>query len=402
MLIRGYRWLERNRWAGDAVLASCLLAVVMLLALFAGQRAEVLGAALVLPLYWRRTAPEAVLVVTALLCLLQAAAYPHPLLADLVIGFVLYAAAAYARNRWWGLAALALTFLGSVIAAVQWTVGSWSLHGSEMVFPALVGMAAGTVIFLLGLRRRDSRERYDAELRALRERNALLAAGRDRQAELAATRERTRIARELHDIVAHSLAVIVVQADGAAAASAHKPDLAPKALATIAETSREALAEMRSLVAVLRSGSTPATANPDGYRPPPGLADLDELVAQVRRAGVRVELHRAGPDPELPAQTGLTVYRVVQESLTNVMKHAGPAAHAVVLLTSTTGRLRVEITDDGRGAATSFGENSEAIGNGLAGMQERLALLGGTLAAGPRTGGGFRVVAEIPLGREPR
>lgn len=395
MLIRAYRWLEGNRWAGDAAVALTALAGLALVAVTIG-RVELAGAILILPLFWRRTAPEAVLVVTTLLCLGQAALYPRPLLADLVIPLVLYAAAAYARNRWWGLGALAVSCLGSVIASVQWSLSA-SLN--EMAFTALAGAAAATVIYLLGLRRRDNRERHAAELRSLRERNALLAASRDRQAELATAQERARIARELHDIVAHSLAVIVVQADGAVAASALKPELAPRALATIAETSREALAEMRSLVAVLRSGSAPAAA-PDGYRPPPGLADLDELVGQVRRAGVRVELRRSGPEPTLPAQTGLTVYRVVQESLTNVMKHAGPAATAVVLLTTTPDLLRVEITDDGRGAANSLGADSGATGNGLAGMRERLALVRGTLAAGPRTGGGFRVVAEIPLGRE--
>lgn len=222
---------------------------------------------------------------------------------------------------------------------------------------------------------------------------ALVRTARDRLAaaerEDQVRRERDRIARELHDVVAHSLAVIVSQAQGAAYVAGTRPDRAVAALDTIAETGRDALADMRGLVGVLRA--TPAgPAEP----PQPGLADLAELVAGVRCAGLPVELAATGSPGRLAAATQLAAYRLVQEGLTNTLKHAGPGATARVGLTWTEAELVVEVTDDGAGPVAGG-----AGGHGLAGMRERVALAGGTVRAGERAGGGFAVRAALPRDR---
>jgi signal transduction histidine kinase len=211
------------------------------------------------------------------------------------------------------------------------------------------------------------------------------------QAELAASDERARIAREMHDVVAHGLSVMIVQADGARYAVKTSPEAAADALENIAASGREALAEMRRMLGLLRSEDTET-----GTRPQPGLGDLDYLVEQSRASGMRLEATIGSPLPETTPGVGLTVYRVVQEALTNVRKHAGPEVCAQLTVRSHYDRIEVEVADDGRGAAAP----GDGTGHGLIGMRERVAVHGGRLHAGPRPGGGYGVRAVVPLDRQ--
>ena len=333
-MLRGInRWLEANRWAGDAAIASGLLLASLLAHSSSDRVGLVMSAALILPLYARRSAPRSVLVAVTLLCVLQLLVLPVPVFGDVAAPLAVHAVTAHVRDRRWGIGALAAGLVGALLGAVQWAGGR---VGQEQ-FVLLFGAAAASVAaaYLLGARQRDQRERVQEQFATLQERNRLLAVERDQRAEVVAAAERARIARELHDIVAHSLSVIVVQASGAAAAVTAAPnsaaELAPRVLDTIADTSRDALTEMRRMVAVLRSGSAgkgafDGTVTDLEYAPAPGIADLPALVAQVSSAAVPVTLAQPGHHSRLPPTIDLTVYRVVQESLTNVIKHTGPLA----------------------------------------------------------------------------
>ncbi|OLF06160.1 two-component sensor histidine kinase [Actinophytocola xinjiangensis] len=228
-----------------------------------------------------------------------------------------------------------------------------------------------------------SRRAYLGELRA---RARDLERERDQRAALAAAAERARLTRDLHDVVAHGLAVIVMQAQGGAAAFATRPSDTLTALETIVATGRASLADIRHVLSA--SGQVD-----DSARPTPGLAQLPSLVDQVRRAGTPVELRVDGSPPPLPAGVDVSSYRIVQEALTNTMKHAGAGARAQVLVSYRDDELRLEASDDGTG--TSSGATS--TGNGLRGMRERVSLLGGEVVAGPGPDGGYVVRARIPL-----
>lgn len=421
MLSAVNRWFEQNRWAGDAVVASALLIVLGLVAASRYHATELLATVvLVLPLYARRTYPLPVLLITAGLALLQLVASSRPVAGDLVIPVVVHAAAAYIPDRRWGYAALAAGIAGSGLAALRW-LAPYGLRDLPQLGGAfLAGVAVVVVAYLLGLRHREQRDRAAEQVAALTERNRLLTAERDSRVAMGAAAERARIARELHDIVAHALSVIVVQADGGAAAARARPEMGPEVLETIARTSRDALSQMRRMVSVLRAG--PGDDVP-GYVPAPGPADLDDLVAQLRSTGLPVAFETIGSPREMTEGAGLTVYRVVQESLTNVLKHAGPAASCRVVLHYGPAEVIVTVTDDGRGAAAgaAFGPPGDAedpgaadaiaspgtptagaiAGHGLEGMRERVGLQGGSLRAAPIVGGGFEVTATIPYGDAP-
>jgi signal transduction histidine kinase len=210
-----------------------------------------------------------------------------------------------------------------------------------------------------------------------RARLAALEVERDQQAEIGAARERARIARELHDVVAHSLAVMVAQADGGLYAAPRDPGSAIRALAQIGETGRDALAQMGRMLDVLRAGE-------EG-------GDLRSLVRRLAGAGLPVELRIEGRERELPAELQLCLHRVAQEALTNVLKHAGAPRRVEVVLGYVGAEIELTVRDDGRGIASGDGH-----GHGLAGMRERVALHGGTLRAGPRAGGGYEVCARLP------
>jgi signal transduction histidine kinase len=254
-----------------------------------------------------------------------------------------------------------------------------------------VGLAVVSA-WILGYALR-TRRAYIAELV---ERAARLEAEEGERAARAVAEERLRIARELHDVVGHSISLITVQAEAATRSARTNPDAVTPFLTTISATGREALAEMRRVLAVLRPDAEPEMS------PQPGLDDLAELVARFESGGLPVRLD--APPAELPPGVGLAVYRIVQESLTNVLKHAGPGATAAVTVEPGRGSVRVSVLDDGRGPT---GPASGAA-HGIVGMRERVAVYGGTLRAGaginggpgPGPGGGFEVEAVIPLPEE--
>ncbi|MCE1180181.1 MAG: sensor histidine kinase [Micrococcales bacterium] len=282
--------------------------------------------------------------------------------------------------------------LGLVVCAVSGYLAAWDWRG-EIGPASVTGMilngtflSAFVIVFWVWGDLNRKREELVSGLEA---QNAALRRERDQRAQLAAQAERTRIAREMHDIVAHSLSVVVVQSDGAAYAAEHGDvwdrQQAAGALKTIGETARSALAETRRLVGVLRQEGDNAD-----YTPTTGLAEIDELVEGTRSAGLPVELEERGTRRALSHEADLAAYRIVQESLTNVLRHAGPGAAARV--TVDYGEpLRVEVRDNGAGATTTDG-----LGNGLIGMRERVAQVGGDFHAGPAPGGGWRVQATIP------
>jgi signal transduction histidine kinase len=219
----------------------------------------------------------------------------------------------------------------------------------------------------------------------------------EQRASNAVLAERLRIARELHDIVGHHLSVVVIQAQGAQRMADRDAVRARAAMAEVERTGRTALDEMRRLLGLLRAGEPEATTSEPGhYVPALGLADVDDLAERMRGAGLPVTILRDGEPRDIPDDVGLTVYRIVQESLTNVLKHAGPAS-AVVRI-GFAEELQITVTDDGRGAAADLGRPAvPGAGRGTVGMTERIAALGGNLSFGPQPGGGYRVHARIPV-----
>ncbi|MDQ3876503.1 MAG: sensor histidine kinase [Actinomycetota bacterium] len=230
-----------------------------------------------------------------------------------------------------------------------------------------------------------TRRLYVAELQ---ERTVRAELAREEQARAAVANERARIARELHDAVAHGVTVMVVQAEAAEEMLGGDPERARQPLRKVQQTGREALVELRRLLGLLREEEAEALRGPQ-----PGVAELDALIADVEAAGLPVELRVEGERVELPSGMDLSAYRIVQEALTNALKHAGPAS-ATVALTYGDGVLDLEITDDGVGQASANG-----AGHGLAGMRERVALYGGELTSGPRPDGGYAVRARLPVQR---
>jgi signal transduction histidine kinase len=267
--------------------------------------------------------------------------------------------------------------------------------------------AAGA--WLVGLMVRKQLQTRTEHIALLAERAELLAARQAESERRATLAERLRIAREMHDIVAHHVSVVVIQAQGAQRVADSDPGRAKTAMADVERTGRTALEEMRRLLGLLRSGEPAADGEagtvhqlagiaqlPGGaYRPPQGLADIDLLAERLQRAGLGITIVRRGEPRGMPDDVALTVYRIVQESLTNVLKHAGPATVTVEL--EFADQLGVTVTDDGRGASAALSAVPGA-GRGSAGMRERIAAVGGKLSTGPRPGGGYRVHATIPLG----
>lgn len=367
------------------VLALLLLGVGA--SLLAGLAAEATLMVLQIgPLLWRRRHPGLVFAAVAAASALQAVLVDAPLGSQVAFPIATYSVARWAP-RWQGVAALLVGYAGALVAAWDWQSAYGPPVPSLMdLMPYLVTISAVvTSAWALGFAAQQ-RERYVTGLVERAEQAERMAL---REVELAAQDERARIAREMHDVVAHGLSVIVVQADGARYAAAKDPGVAVGTLETIGTTGREALAEMRSLLGLLRSGDT-------GVRPQPGLADVPHLVEDARAAGTTVRAELPDPLPEVPEGVGLTAYRIVQEALTNVRKHAGPDAGVRLRVATEARTLVVDVVDDGRGAAAS-GAAGDGPGHGLVGMRERARAHGGVVRAGPAPGGGFEVSARIPL-----
>src|SRR5215510_470766 len=245
----------------------------------------------------------------------------------------------------------------------------------------------GTVAAALGLGLYSAARR--AYLAELRDRADRLERERDQQGALAAA---ARIAREMHDVTAHHLTVMVTLSEAAAAASASSPDRAAEVMRAVSATGRRALADTRRLLGVLRQ--RPGDDLAAALAPVPDLSQLDALIEEVRSAGLQATLEVRGQAPEVPAGVQLAVYRLVQEALTNTRKHGGPGARATVRLRYLPGELRVDIDDDGAGATAAA---PAGAGGGLIGMQERIGAYGGAVRAGPRQPGGWHVSARLRL-----
>jgi signal transduction histidine kinase len=321
-----------------------------------------IGAAISAPLYWRRRYPLAALIACFAAGLVQLSVTlvdgALPRFYDLGLIIAIYSAVAYGAGRA-RLIAVGGGLAGATVAALLW-VGN-GMSGPNEAYALTVLFAPVLLAWAFGV---TAQTRRDSLSRA------------------AVAEERERIAREIHDIVAHSVSVMVVQSDGADAAfEQHDIDAARTAVAAIGRTGRDAMSELRLLLGMLR-------ADRGGSAPQPGADQLPDLIASVP---VDVRLRVEGQPCELPRGLGLAVFRIVQEALTNTVKHAGLNARADVALRYSGSALEIEVVDDGPGV-TAPGRG----GHGLVGMRERVAMFGGSFSAGPRPAGGFRVLARLP------
>ena len=383
---RLYLWTSAHPLAVDVLVAAGLVVLVGLPTGTAiGSPALLLSVLLLAPLALRRTRP----VLTAAL-VFSAAALQWAvslldrdvalLAADVAVLLALYDVAGRGP-RTASRAALATALLGAGMLAVA--LGGAAQAVTDPTTLLGVAIAAGGLAlaaWTLG----DLRRVRLAYVASLEERAERLERERAQQAELAAAAERARIAREMHDVVAHSLSVVIAQADGGRYAAASSP-AAAEVLSTIAATGRTALADMRRLLGVLRESSAVPTA------PQPDVDAVPELVDGVRRSGLPVSLVDVGERRPVPAAYGLAAFRIVQEGLTNVLKHAGPGTPTTVALRWTDEALELQVDDEGTLAPVPDGG-----GHGLDGMRERARLFGGELAAGPRPGGGHRLLVRLP------
>ncbi len=343
-------------------------ASVPLLALFVGVLA------------WRRRMPFLAVLVgfAAMLIAAGAGVSQHKPFSPILAVFVaLYSLALYATPR---RAAVGLVYaIGCAYLQITFAMHHGESYGGTdfgfiavlLLAPWLVGRAMrGRVAHMTVLEGRAERAEQEREERAQK-------AARD---------ERARIARELHDVIAHSVSVMVVQAGAAEEVLRQTPECALEPIRAVQDTGRQALAEMARLLGMLRRDGEEL-----GLAPQPGLDDLEGLVEQTRRAGLPVELRVEGTPRPVPLGADLSAYRIVQEALTNARKHAGEA-RATVTVRYGAEALEVEVADDGSGSG-----NGDGSGHGLVGMRERVALFGGELHAGPRPDGGFRVHARLPI-----
>ena len=412
--------LLTGTWAGNGTAATPLISGSFAEAVWPPARWVLIGVCIA-AVAVRRRWPVPAFLAASLAAVVQMALAAGPVPADLAVPIILYTIAAQRRRK------VSLALLGAALAVVtawsvyvaldgktdgwlykgpfgvggqvrtpeasvappQWAADDIPMRGGEGFetfgptdwggLPVLGSLLVVAWAIGWGM---QSRRAYLGELKA---RARDLERERDQQATLAVAAERARITRELHDVVAHGLAVIVMQAQGGAAAFAKRPADTLAALDTVVATGRASLADMRQVLS--------SSGQIDGpVRPVPGLAQLPRLVDQVRQAGTSVQLHINGSPRPLPTRVDESSYRIVQEALTNTMKHAGPGACAQVVVSYRSDELGLEASDNGTGESASGG-----TGNGLRGMRERAALLGGEVAAGPGPEGGYVVRARIPL-----
>jgi signal transduction histidine kinase len=340
-----------------------------------------LQAGLVLPLLWRRRRPLAAFGVITAVFVLQWS-LGAALRADVALFVALYSLALHGRLRQlpWACAAMAGA-MALVAVRASSAVSVW-----DALFFLL---STATAALALGLMVRIRR----AQLAGLRDRTARLEIERDQRSRLATATERTRVAREMHDIVGHNLSVIITLADAGAYATDMAPERGKEALQLIGDTGRQALGELRRVLGVLRAAADGPPGGPE-LSPQPGIADIGALCAKVRAAGLEVVYRTSGDVDALDGGVQLTVYRIVQEALTNTLKHADPGTrvHQAILVEDS--RLTIRVQDTGP-AIRSGPPNEE--GHGLVGMRERAALYGGTVSAGPTGGGGWSVEAVLDL-----
>jgi signal transduction histidine kinase len=409
---RAWRLWERLRDFDRRYAASVDIAIALVLFVLCsgwtftdhtGNPNLVVVAALIFPLIFRRRAPEAVFAIVATVAFVQWL-LSGPALADVALLVAMYTVAV--ESDWlFVVIAGAVLEAGVIMATVRWTVTSNDLK----TFVFLTGLVMASLF--AGIVVRALRSQLDW----LAERAARLEIERDQQASLAAAAERARIAREMHDVVSHNIQVMVTLADAAAAARASDSERAD-AMREVSNTGRQALTDMRRMLGVLRDepaisgtdvGTGSDTTRRDALAPQPGLGDLDALVERVRGTGLTVSLERAGQPFEVSGAAGLTVYRIVQEALTNALKHAEDPASVEVCLDFEDPDISVRVRDDGRSPAGApdpgangnghrpTHRNGPGGGHGVAGMTERAAAFGGRLRAGPAPSGGWEVLATL-------
>ncbi len=322
-------------------------------------------------LYWRRSQPLAVLGVTVIAAALASGIGYAPMAAGYAMLVALYSVGRHASSDPWSYIGLG---------------GSFALLGLDYLRGELTVTAVGFGIVV------QSMAWYIGKLvRTRAEHAAQLERERAGEADRAVAEERTSIARELHDVVAHRVSLMTVQAGAAKTIAGDNPQAALQAMEAVEHAGREALDELRHLLGVLRP-----KADGGSLGPQPGLAGVPRLVDQFGEAGLDVSLTMSDVPTDLPARVDLSAYRIIQEALTNVLKHAGPGARTEVRLGINNHAVSIEITDDGHAATILPGS-----GHGIMGMRERAVLLGGSLTAGPLPDGGFRVVARLPIGGGP-
>lgn len=384
VLQRLWGWVTSRPRAADAALSVAVFVTTLFLA-FDGSGADLgtpvgdvsFAAALFLlalacaALYWRRSQPLAVLWVTVIATALAAGIGYSELAGGYAMLIALYSVGRHASSDLWSNIGL-----GGALGAL----------GFDYLLGELTAAAVGFGIVVLSMGWYIGKR-----VRMRAERAAQLEQEQAADAQRAVAEERTRIARELHDVVAHRVSLMTVQAGAAKTVAGDDPQAALKAMEAVEHAGREALDELRHLLGILRPAADGGSLGPQ-----PGLADVSRLVDQFEEAGLDVSLTMSDVPADLPARVDLSAYRIVQEALTNVLKHAGPGARAEVRLDINNDAVFIEITDDGHAATVLPGS-----GHGIMGMRERAMLLGGSLTAGPRADGGFRVVARLPIGGGP-
>ncbi|MEU4364778.1 histidine kinase [Promicromonospora sp. NPDC023987] len=452
-------WSERYRFLVDLTTTAAVALFVAILSTagsyeLSGPQSALLAVVLLVPLPWARTRPVASCIAVFVLCVLQVTALGLPLFlpTNFAVLVSMYCVTVYGP-RWAYLMACGMAVVGPAAVGVSMLIHFSRATWADTVPAVVLIVTLLACAFAFGLVRRSRR----SMLAAMRDRAERLEIERDQQAQIATAAERSRIAREMHDIVAHSLSVVIAQADGGRYAAAADPAAAARSLGTIAETGRAALADMRRLLGVLREdqpstptplglvapdidpsrlelpasaagsgparraagqgGAVPASGGPGGLgpatapsagstaplQPQPDAADIGGLVDQARDDGLRVSFARVGIERRLPPGVGLTLFRVCQESLTNVRKHAGPRPKVTVLVRWGDDEVELRVEDDGRGLAADESSAPDVPlptpGYGLLGMRERAEMFGGKLVAGPRRGGGFSVRFVVPIPR---
>lgn len=381
-------WLQERPWLVDVVVVLVVFSYNLPIqaayvpdGLWPGT-GVVVSVGLCAPYVLRRRHPLPVFGVILLTAWLQLVLGVGSIPADVMLAFALYNVAV--RFRW----PVSVPAAAAVVLWVLFEVGprleEYYLSLGDLGLLVLVVVTAWT----WGTTVRIRRDYVDG----LKERARQLEREKESQARIVAAEERARIAREIHDIVSHGLSVVVLMAEGASLKVRTEPERAEKAMLTVRDTGRNALAEMRRMLDVLRDGE------PGSHAPQPGIAQLGRLIGESRASGLPVEMTVQGEPVEVSAGVDLVVYRVVQEALTNARKHAGPLLGKVAVHLRYEGdSLEVRVTDDGQGPGARPG-GGPGGGHGLVGMRERVAAYGGKLRTGPRPGGGFEVVATLPIG----
>ncbi|MFC4472835.1 sensor histidine kinase [Streptomyces xiangluensis] len=345
---------------------------------------QLVGSTMALVLVFRRRRPMTVMGLVSGLALVQYALASAPTAYDIALLIAMVSVVTHARRMWHAYTAGAVVVLGSAVAM--------GIDESVADIVALSGVCAAVWMTALVLR---TRRLYVDSLEA---RAATAEREREHLVQIAAAAERAEIARELHDVVAHSLAVMILQADGAGYALKSDPDKAGSALKAIGDTGRDALEDMHRIVRVLRAGRASAQ-DADTGRLRVSLDDLETVAERARAAGLKVDLAVEGERGGLSTADELTVLRVVQESLTNVLRHAGPGAQVAITLRFDKDAVLISVVDDGAGKLVGSQATADRVsgGNGLVGMRERVEVSGGSFTAGPRLGAGWQVDAELPV-----